>query len=115
VKRTAAETRRYVASLEAEIETLRAREAEPIDGYAAELRDRYLSFVPPRERYVGNPKPDARAELEAALLDVEAVWWDKHAVDAVFNLCERCGVRPTSRAPADIEEAAESILLKYPR
>ncbi len=47
--------------------------------------------------------------------DPIAEYWDAHAITAVFDLCERCGFRPKSRSPQDIEEAAESILLKYPR
>jgi hypothetical protein len=113
-KRTAAETRRHIADLEAEIKILRSREADPIEGYAAELRD-WIKVIPSRQRYVGEPAPSPRDDFEAALLDMEAEHWDAHAVTAVFALCERCGVRPRSRSPQDIEEAAESILLKYPR
>lgn len=113
VKRTAAETRAHIAALEAEIKMLREREG--LDAYAAEMHETYLAFVPARDVYVGQRKPDARTLFENALADVEAEHWDEHQIKAVFDLCERCGVRPRSRAPQDIEEAAESILLKYPR
>lgn len=115
MKRTAAETRAYIAALEAEINILRAREADPIAGYAAEMHEAYLSFVPARPVYVGQAKPTARMLFENALADNEAEHWDAHQITAVFDLCERCGFRPASRHPSDIEEAAESILLKYPR
>lgn len=114
MKRTAAETRAHIAALEAEIKILRERDADPIDGYAKEMRD-VISFMPERERYVGDPSYSQRDHFENALRDIADAWWDEHAVTAVFVLCERCGVRPKSRAPVDIEEAAESILLKYPR
>ena len=111
MKRTAAQ---HIAALEARIAALERGDVEDaIDVACVELRE-LIACVPSGPVYVGDStKP--RDKLEAVLGDVAAGWWDEHAVAAVFQLCERCGVRPSSRAPGDIEEAAESILLKYPR